>query len=249
MKMIFTVAGKELRSLFASPMAWVILAMLQLLLALFFTNAVGRYFEVMQGSMLPEQRMGFTAFVMPQVYGVAVLVLLTAVPLLTMRQIAEERKNQTMVFLFSAPVSLFEIVIGKFVGLMSFISIVTLLLVAMTLSMNVATDLDIAHLLTNALGLWLMAASFCALGIFMSSLTQQPIIAAIISFIALLGLIVIDNFATDPESPLNYLSLMRHFEPLSTGVLNSSDIAYFLLFIVTFLVLTVRRLDADRLRG
>lgn len=249
MKMILTVAGKELRSLFASPMAWVILAMLQLLLALFFTNAVGRYFEVMQGSMLPEQRMGFTAFVMPQVYGVAVLVLLTAVPLLTMRQIAEERKNQTMVFLFSAPVSLFEIVIGKFVGLMSFISIVTLLLVAMTLSMNVATDLDIAHLLTNALGLWLMAASFCALGIFMSSLTQQPIIAAIISFIALLGLIVIDNFATDPESPLNYLSLMRHFEPLSTGVLNSSDIAYFLLFIVTFLVLTVRRLDADRLRG
>lgn len=249
MKMILTVAGKELRSLFASPMAWVILAMLQLLLALFFTNAVGRYFEVMQGSMLPEQRMGFTAFVMPQVYGVAVLVLLTAVPLLTMRQIAEERKNQTMVFLFSAPVSLFEIVIGKFVGLMSFISIVTALLIAMTLSMNVATDLDIAHLLTNALGLWLMAASFCALGIFMSSLTQQPIIAAIISFIALLGLIVIDNFATDPESPLNYLSLMRHFEPLSTGVLNSSDIAYFLLFIVTFLVLTVRRLDADRLRG
>lgn len=249
MKMIFTVAGKELRSLFASPMAWVILAMLQLLLALFFTNAVGRYFEVMQGSMLPEQRMGFTAFVMPQVYGVAVLVLLTAVPLLTMRQIAEERKNQTMVFLFSAPVSLFEIVAGKFVGLMAFISIVTALLVAMTLSMNVATDLDIAHLLTNALGLWLMAASFCALGIFMSSLTQQPIIAAIISFIALLGLIVIDNFATDPESPLNYLSLMRHFEPLSTGVLNSSDIAYFLLFIVTFLVLTVRRLDADRLRG
>lgn len=249
MKMILTIAGKELKSLFASPMAWVILALLQLLLALFFTNAVGRYFEVMQGSMLPEQRMGFTAFVVPQVFGVAVLVLLTAVPLLTMRQIAEERKNQTIVFLFSAPVSLFEIVLGKFAGLMAFISVVAGLLLAMTLSMHVATDLDTAHVLTNALGLWLMAASFTALGLFMSSLTQQPIIAAIMSFIALLGLVIVDNFATDPESPLNYLSLMRHFEPLSTGVLNTTDIAYFVLFITTFLVLTVRRLDADRLRG
>lgn len=249
MKMILTIAGKELRSLFASPMAWVILALLQLMLSLFFSNAVAGYFEAMQGSMRPEERIGFTAFVIPQTFGVAVLVLLTAVPLLTMRQIAEERKNQTMVFLFSAPVSLFEIVLGKFVGLMVFISVVVGLLLAMALSWNVATDLDTAHVLTNALGLWLMTAAFAALGIFMSSLTQQPIIAAIISFIALLGLVIIDRFAVDPESALNYLSLMRHFESFATGVLNSSDIAYFILFITTFLVLTVRRLDADRLRG
>lgn len=249
MKMIWTVAGKELRSLFASPMAWVILAMLQVLLGLFFANGIDRYFQAMQGAMPPEQRMGFTAFVVPQVFGVAVLVLLTAVPLLTMRLIAEERKSQTLVFLFSAPVSLLEIVVGKFVGVMAFISVVVGLLLAMALSMNVATDLDIAHVLTNAVGMWLMAAAFCSLGIFMSSLTQQPIIAAIISFIALLGLIVIDSFAADPESPLNYLSLMRHFEPLSQGMLNTADIAYFILFAATFLVLTVRRLDADRLRG
>jgi ABC-2 type transport system permease protein len=249
MKMILIIAGKELRSLFASPMAWVILAMLQLLMGLFFANGVDRYFVAMQGAMAPEQRMGFTAFVVPQVFGIAALVLLTAVPLLTMRLIAEERKSQTLVFLFSAPVSLFEIVFGKFVGLMAFITVVVALMLAMTMSMHVATDLDTAHVLTNALGLWLMAASFSALGIFMSSLTQQPIIAAIISFIALLGLIIIDSFAADPESPLNYLSLMRHFEPLSNGMVSTTDIAYFILFIATFLVLTVRRLDADRLRG
>ncbi len=249
MKMIWTIAGKELRSLFASPMAWVILAMLQVLLGLFFANGVDRYFQAMQMAMPPEQRMGFTAFVVPQVFGVAVLVLLTAVPLLTMRLIAEERKSMTLVFLFSAPVSLLEIVVGKFAGVMAFISVVVGLLLAMALSMNAATDIDIAHVLTNAAGMWLMAAAFCSLGIFMSSLTQQPIIAAIISFIALLGLIIIDSFAADPESPLNYLSLMRHFEPLSQGMLNTADIAYFILFTTTFLVLTVRRLDADRLRG
>ena len=186
---------------------------------------------------------------MPQAFGVAVLVLLTAVPLLTMRLIAEERKSQTLVFLMSAPVSLLEIVLGKFVGVMVFMSVVVGLLLAMTLSMNVATDLDNAHVLTNALGMWLMAAAFSALGIFMSSLTQQPIIAAILSFIALLGLIIINSFAADPDSPLNYFSLMGHFEPLSNGMLNTADIAYFILFAATFLVLTVRRLDADRLRG
>jgi ABC-2 type transport system permease protein len=249
MKMILNIAGKELRSLFASPMAWIILALLQLLLGLFFANSVGSYFQAMQGAMPPEQRIGFTAFVAPEVFGVAFLVLLTAVPLLTMRQIAEERKNQTMVFLFSAPVSLFEIVLGKFTGLLVFISIVVGLLLAMVLSMHVATDLDTAHVLTNALGLWLIAASFSALGLFMSSLTQQPIIAAILSFVALLGLLIVDRFAADPESPLNYLSLMRHFESFSSGVLNSADIAYYLLFTATFLVLTVRRLDSDRLRG
>lgn len=249
MNNILTIAGKELRSLFASPMAWVILAMLQVLLGLFFANGVDRYFQAMQMAMPPEQRMGFTAFVVPQVFGVAVLVLLTAVPLLTMRLIAEERKSMTLVFLFSAPVSLFEIVAGKFTGIMAFISVVVGLLLAMALSMHAATEIDTAHVLTNALGMWMMAAAFCALGIFMSSLTQQPIIAAIISFIALLGLIIIDSFAADPESPLNYLSLMRHFEPLSQGMLNTADIAYFVLFTATFLVLTVRRLDADRLRG
>lgn len=249
MNNILTIAGKELRSLFASPMAWVILAMLQVLLGLFFANGVDRYFQAMQMAMPPEQRMGFTAFVVPQVFGVAVLVLLTAVPLLTMRLIAEERKSMTLVFLFSAPVSLFEIVAGKFAGIMAFISVVVGLLLAMALSMHAATEIDTAHVLTNALGMWMMAAAFCALGIFMSSLTQQPIIAAIISFIALLGLIIIDSFAADPESPLNYLSLMRHFEPLSQGMLNTADIAYFVLFTATFLVLTVRRLDADRLRG
>ena len=249
MKMILTIAGKELKSLFASPMAWIILALLQFVLGMFFVNAVARYFETMQGMMLPEQRVGFTAFVAPQVFGVAVMVLLTAVPLLTMRLIAEERRNQTMVFLFSAPVSLFEIVMGKFVGLLAFITLVNGLLVVMVLSMHVATDLDTMLVLTNALGLWLMAAAFAALGIFMSSLTRQPIIAAILSFVALLGLTIIDNFAADPESPLNYLSLMRHFESFSNGVLNSTDIVYFLLFITTFVVLTVRRLDSDRLRG
>jgi ABC-2 type transport system permease protein len=117
-------------------------------------------------------------------------------------------------------------------------------------SLNLWSDLDFGYLVANLLGLWLLVASFSALGIFMSSLTQQPIVAAIITFVALFALLILDYFfASDPNSTLNYLSLLRHFEPFSRGLLDTRDLAYFLFFILTFLTFTVRRLDADRLRG
>ena len=97
---------------------------------------------------------------------------------------------------------------------------------------------------------WLLVASFSALGLYFSSLTAQPVVAAIITFIALFGLLIVDRFLTgDDASVVNYLSLMHHFQPFARGLIDTADIAYFLLFIVTFLTLTVRRLDADRLRG
>jgi len=117
-------------------------------------------------------------------------------------------------------------------------------------SLNVWADLDFGYIIANALGLWLLVTSFSALGLYVSSLTQQPIVAGIISFVALFALLILDHFfAGDPTGIVTYLSLMHHFEPFSRGLLDTSDFAYFLLFITTFLTLTVRRLDADRLRG
>ena len=85
---------------------------------------------------------------------------------------------------------------------------------------------------------------------YVSSLTQQPVVAGIITFVALFALLILDHFfAGDPNSVMAHLSLMRHFEPFSRGLVDTKDFAYFLLFIITFLTLTVRRLDADRLRG
>jgi ABC-2 type transport system permease protein len=93
-------------------------------------------------------------------------------------------------------------------------------------------------------------ASFSALGLYFSSLTQQPVVAAILTFVALFALMILDRFfAGDPSNTLASLSLMRHFQSFSSGLIDSGDIAYFVLFITTFLTLTVRRLDADRLRG
>lgn len=248
--MIFNIVRKELKSLFSSPMGWVILALLQFVFGTFFLIGVDQYFQTMSGAMRPEQRVGITAFVGQNVFGIASFVMLFAVPLLSMRLISEERRQQTLTFLFSAPLSLTEIVIGKFLGLVSFLSIMIVLMAAMIMSMHLWTDVDFGYIGSNVLGLWLLVASFSALGIYVSSLTNQPVVAGIITFVALFALLILDHFlAGDPTSTMAYLSLMRHFEPFSRGLLDTKDLAYFLLFIFTFLTLTIRRLDADRLRG
>jgi len=248
--MILTVAGKELKSMFSSPMGWIILALLQFIFGTFFLVGIDQYFQTMSGMIRPEQRVGVTEFVGHNVFSMASFIMLFAVPLLSMRLISEERKNQTLPFLFSAPLSLSEIVLGKFFGLVSFLTVMIAIIGIMISSLNIWAELDFGYVVANLLGLWLLVASFSALGIFMSSLTQQPIIAAIITFVALFALLILDYFfASDPNSTLNYLSLLRHFEPFSRGLIDTRDLAYFALFILTFLTFTVRRLDADRLRG
>lgn len=248
--MIINIARKEIKSLFASPMGWVILALLQFVFGTFFLIGIDQYFQTMSGMMRPEERVGVTEFVGRSVFGIASFVMLFAVPLLSMRLISEERRQQTLSFLFSAPLSLTEIVLGKFFGLVTFLTIMIALLGAMMSSLNLWSDIDFGFIASNVLGLWLLVASFSALGVYVSSLTQQPVVAGIITFVALFALLVLDYFfAGDPNSPMAYLSLMRHFEPFSRGLLDTADLAYFLLFIITFLTLTVRRLDADRLRG
>jgi ABC-2 type transport system permease protein len=192
--MIFNIVRKELKSLFSSPMGWVILALLQFVFGTFFLIGVDQYFQTMSGAMRPEQRIGITAFVGQNVFGIASFVMLFAVPLLSMRLISEERRQNTLPFLFSAPLSITEIVIGKFLGLVGFLSIIILFMAAMMSSMHLWTDLDFGYIFSNVLGLWLLVASFSALGIYVSSLTHQPVVAGIITFVALFALLILDHF-------------------------------------------------------
>jgi len=204
----------------------------------------------MSGSIRPAERVGVTIFVGQTVYGIASFLMLFAVPLLSMGLISGERKSQTLPFLFSAPISLAEIVVGKFLGLIIFLSILVGYILLMLSTLNIWSDIDFGYLLSNSLGLILLAASFSALGIYFSSLTSQPIVAAILSFIALFALMGLDKFfGSQPDHWFGYISLMKHFQSFSRGIIDSKDIIYFILFITTFLVLTIRRLDADRLRG
>jgi ABC-2 type transport system permease protein len=247
--MILTIAGKELKTLFSSPLAWIILAVLQFILAWFFLSQVDAFLAVQPQLTALVNPPGVTELVVPPLFGSAALILLMAVPLLSMRLIAEERRNQTLNLLLSSPVSVSEIVLGKFLGLLAFLGAFVGLTTLMALSLYAGARIDLGLLAGNVLGLILLAASFAALGLFISSLTAHPIIAAIGSFGALLGLWIVNMGAREADSWLHILSLLKHFESFNRGLLASADAAYFVLFTVLFLVLAIRRLDRDRLRG
>ena len=248
--MIFNILRKELKSMFASPMGWVILSLLMLAFGMNFLNGIDSYFAVMQGAMRPAERIGVTQFVGEKLFSFAAFLALFAVPLLSMRLISEERRSLTLPFLFSAPVSLTDIVLGKFLGLVIFLSVLVVYIAIMLFALSPWAEIDTGYILANSFGLLLLIASFSAAGLYFSSMTQQPVVAAILTFIALFALMFLDRFfAGDPSNTLASLSLTRHFQSFSGGLIDTGDIAYFVLFIVTFLTLTVRRLDADRLRG
>lgn len=245
--MIRTVAAKELRILFSSPLAWVVLAFLQLVSAWIFLAGLQSFLEV-QMSADPNGP-GITESVVRPVFGTAAIFLMMVVPLLSMRLIAEERRNQTLVFLISSPLSMLQIVVGKLLALVAFLAIPVVLMALMGLALLTGGMIDFGLLASNALGLLLMAASFAAIGLYISCLTAQPMVAAIGTYAMLLLLWLINISANDPESPMHLLSIVRHYESFARGVLLLPDVVYYLIVIVLFTGLAVRRLEGDRVRA
>jgi ABC-2 type transport system permease protein len=146
-----------------------------------------------------------------------------------------------------------EIVLGKYLGVLGFLLIMVGLIALMPLSLMLVGSVDPGMLASALLGLTLMLAAFAAAGLYMSTLTAQPTVAAVSSFGLLLLLWIIDwagsGMAGEASgSVLEYLSLQRHYEAFLRGIFDSSDLVYYLLFIVVFLTFSIRRLDADRLQ-
>ncbi len=247
--MIFTIAAKELRSLFASPLAWVVLAVFQGILAWVFLHQLSQYTDNLPQLSQLANPPGVTEVVAGTLFGFAAILLLMAVPLITMRLFSEEARNQTLTLLLSAPVSSTEIVLGKFLGLMLFLLVALGLMLAMIASLMAGGRLDWGLIAANSLGLLLLVGAFAAVGLFVSSLTQHAVVAAFGSFGALILLWIINGLAPDPNHWLAYLSLMRHFDGFNRGVVDTAALAYLLLFIAVFLILTARQLEARRLRG
>lgn len=249
--MIFTIAGRELRSLFLSPLAWSILAVTLFILAYLFLTQIETYLSLQPRLAAIEGAPGVADIVIAPLFADAAMVLLLITPLITMRTISEERRNRTLSLLFSAPVSMTEIVLGKYLGVLSFFLILLGLLTLMPLSLLVGTDLDVGKLAAGLLGLTLVVAAFAAIGLYMSSLTEQPTVAAVTTFGLLLLLWIIDwagNTDTGGSNTLAQLSMLRHYEPLLKGLFNSADVAYYLLIIALFIGFTIRRMDATRLQ-
>ncbi len=249
--MIFTIASRELRGLFLSPLAWSILAVVQLIVAYLFLIQVDTFLELQPRLLHMEGAPGITDIVVAPVFANTAVILLLVVPLLTMRLVSDEHRSRTLSLLLSSPVSMTEIILGKYLGLLAFLLIMLGMMALMPLSLLVGGSLDFGKFASGLMGLALMLASFTAAGLFMSTLTAQPAVAAISTFGLLLMLWIIDwagSTGTEYSGLFGYLSLLRHYESLLKGMFNSSDVTYYLLFTFTFLVLGIRRLDAARLQ-
>ncbi len=243
---ILTIARNELRRIFVSPLAWAVLAVVQLILGFVFINLLIDYAK---NAEMGDQFTGVSDYMGGALYGFATIVLLLVMPLMTMRLFAEERKSGSLTLLLSAPVSLTEIVLGKFLGLFGFMLALLGLIALMPLSLLPGCDLDLGRIGAGLLGVLLIMMAFGAAGLFVSSLTREPTIAAVGSF-GLLLLIWLSQILSYQDFPgaevFGYLSLIGHYEDLRRGVFDSADVIYYLLFTALFLGLTVQRLDLER---
>ncbi|MCB2426097.1 ABC transporter permease [Methylophaga pinxianii] len=248
---MWCVARLEISRLFLSPFAWAILALVQFLLAYLFLSHI-EYFAQIQGqiSAIPGAP-GVTEMVIAPLLNNAALVLLLIAPFITMRAFADEHRNHSLPLLISAPLSATQIVLGKYIGYLVFFLLQLTLIVLMPLSLMAGSAIDFYQLGASMFGLILLVASFVAAGVFLSSLTTQPVIAAVMTFCLLFLLWVIDFAASSNLSGqinwLGWLSLLGHFQPMLEGQINSVDLSFFALFCFVFLLMTMRRLDAVRL--
>jgi len=247
--LIRLIALKELRSLFHAPSTWFILGGLQLMLAFLFLNRLNDFLQVQAKLTLLANAPGATQEIIPYFFSIVALVMMMLTPVFTMRLLAEERRNQTLPLLLAAPVSSAHIVLGKFAGLVVFLWLIVLGCTAMALTLALGTSMDFGLLFANACGLLLLAASYAALGLYISSLTTQPIVAAIGALAVLAGLWLVESAASDSYRVWHAIAPTGHFRGFNAGLLDSSDLIYFLLLCTFCLLLAIRRLENNRIYG
>ena len=247
--MIATLAWKEFRTLFTSPLAWIILAVVQFILALVFFWYLAQYFEIQPRIQQLANPPGVTEIVVNGTFYFAAILLQIAVALLSMHLLSDEYRNRTIALLLSAPISSSEIALGKFCGLMLFLLLPVALLTLMAASLALGGPVDWGLIGANLLSLVLLLAASAALGLFISSLTEHPLLAGFGTLMALIFLLLLNLLASDPNAIATYLSLLSHFETLAKGLIDTSNLAFMLIFTASFLVLASKVLDRRRMRG
>jgi ABC-2 type transport system permease protein len=172
---------------------------------------------------------------------------------LSMRLLAEERQTGTMALLASSPVRERDIVIGKFLSALAFLSLFTLASGFMPLLVMVNGKLSLGHVAAGYLGLLLLGSAALAIGTLGSTLARSQVLAAIVSGLMLVGLIIVWLLGAVTERPLNevFLALAlwgRHFPPFQAGIINLRDVVYYLAVTYTALFISIRVLEARRWR-
>ena len=232
------ITKRELNAYFLSPIAYVVLTAFALGHGLFFAPVLSASMDLGTAAQW--------ALYMP------VLLLIVAIPLLTMRLLAEEVHSGTVETLMTAPVTELEVVLGKFVGALVFATVMMLPIGLEVAFLRLLGPMDAGPLLSGFLGLFLLASQFIAVGLFCSALTRMQITSAIISFVLLLGLYFLWFLGHGSTSTsvqlLRYVSPPSHYFAFLKGIVDTRDLAYFVITTAAFLFLTVKALELRKWR-
>jgi ABC-2 type transport system permease protein len=265
MKHVGTIASRELRSLFVSPVAYAVLTLFVLLAGFFFLSSLLQFEEYilrMQQFQYFEQlkELNLNDHVIAPFIGVMSIVLLFMIPGITMGLFASEKMNHTDELLLTSPLTIWDIVLGKFVAAAAFVTLLLLLLTLYPGILLIYGDPEIKKTLAGLLGLWLVGLSYAAIGAFASSLTRNQIIAFAFSFVLLLVLWML-SFLADLGAAggaigsgswvadfVRWLSTSDHFERFVKGLIDTADLAYFFVLIGSALLLTKFTVESVRWR-
>ena len=253
---VWPIYKKEMRLYFTSPIAWVILTIF-LFIAGYFFYSIFAFFTLasMQSAMNPAMArdLNVTDSVLRPLFSNISVILLLLMPLVTMRLFAEERRSGTIELLLTYPVRDGAVLIGKYLAGLTLYAIMLALTLFYPLLVAYFARVEWGPLATGYLGLLLMGATFLGVGIFASSLTENQIVASIITFGVLLIFWVIgwssDYLGGTWGRVLSHLSLIEHFDGFAKGVLDTRDVLYYVDFTIVALFLTLRSLEARRWRG
>jgi len=247
---------KEMRLYFTSPVAYVVLAVF-LVIAGYFFYSIFNFFAMaaMQAAMNPQMARDLTVTesVLRPLFSNISVILLLLMPLVTMRLFAEERRSGTIELLLTYPVRDGAVLAGKYLAALGLYAIMIALTLLYPGIVVYFARLEWGPILTGYLGLLLMGATFIAVGVFASSLTENQIVAAITTFGALLIFWILgwsaDYAGGTAGKVLQFLSILEHNDSFSKGVLDTKDVLYYLNFTVLALFLTLRSLEARRWKG
>ena len=256
MSNILAIAHKELKAYFASPIAYIVIGFSAILFGWFFVNLL-YYFDRMSlqaglGAGGPDSVNVNEMLIGPLFMNVSVILLFT-LPLITMRIYSEEKRSGTIELLLTAPLTDFQIVMGKFIGaLVLYVAMLAITAVHLAFLFAFGNP-EWRPVLAGYLGVLLMGGCFLSLGLFVSSLTKNQIVAGFITFAVFLMFWVINWIAsfTGPtmQAVLNYLSITEHLNDFTRGVIDTKHLIYYVSFIAFSLFLTVRSVDSERWRG
>jgi ABC-2 type transport system permease protein len=257
MQSFYAVYRKEIGHYFVSPIAYIFIGLFLFLSAYFFNYFLSAM--IRQSSMMAMQGFGAPSEVdvpgqvMRAFFGLLSTLVLFFTPILTMGVYAEERKRGTMELLMTSPVTETQIVLGKFLASLTLFALMLLPTASYLVFMCLRSEPmpPWRMLLAGYAGVLLLGGSLLALGTFISSLTENQLIAAVLTFAAFLFVWVLDlgsSASGGIGAVVQYLSVIRHYDDFTRGVIDTSALIYYFSFIALFIFLTVRSIDSMRWR-